>query len=157
MKPHSTEVVGLFANHVGDDRFYNNLFVKADLTPYNEPNHPVWMNGNVYFQAAKPSTQEKDALAQASANPRIKNIHQPDGLYLRMTLDPGWSGERTRKLVTSDLLGTSLVAKAPFEQTDGSPLRIDRDFFGQPRNEANPRPGPFETVNPGVVMMKIWP
>jgi hypothetical protein len=48
------------------------------------------------------------------------------------------------------------VSGARYEQPDGSPIRVDRDFFGQPRNEQNPMPGPFE-LPPGKVLLKIWP
>ena len=37
----------------------------------------------------------------------------------------------------------SLLSFTCFEQPDGTPYRIDIDYFGKKRNEGNPFPGPF--------------
>ena len=57
-----------------------------------------------------------------------------------------WAAGRTRKPVTTELLGKAVIPNLPYEQPDGTPIRIDTDYFGKPRNES-PTPGPFE--NPG--------
>jgi hypothetical protein len=45
----------------------------------------------------------------------------------------------------------------PFENADGSPIRIQTDYFGNRRNESNPFPGPFELPEGGKLRLKVWP
>lgn len=37
-----------------------------------------------------------------------------------------------------------------------SPIRVVTDYFGKPRNEKTPMPGPFE-LPAGGTLLKIWP
>jgi hypothetical protein len=59
-------------------------------------------------------------------------------------------------LVTASLLGRAKVPNLAYENPDGSPLKIDTDYFGEKRNTEVPSPGPFE--NPGKVRfkLKVW-
>jgi alpha-N-arabinofuranosidase len=154
-KAHSTEVAGMNNNPSGDDRFYNNLFVqRGDLSPYDAAKMPVWMEGNVFLKGAKPSKHEKDPLVKPDVDPALKLVEKPDGFYLELQLDKAWAGERTRKLVTTELLGRAAIPNLPYEQPDGKPIRIDTDYFGKQRDEANPTPGPFENPGPGEFKVK---
>ena len=157
-KAHSTEVVALHDNPCGDARYYNNLFaVPADLTPYDEATLPVWMDGNVFLKEAKPSKHERDPLlVQSQSDPAPQLVEKADGFYLELTLDQAWTGGRTRSLVTSELLGKAAIAEVPFERADGTPIRITTDYFGKPRNETNPTPGPFENPGSGSLLLKVW-
>jgi len=156
-KAHSTEVAGLHNNPSGDDRFYNNLFVqRGDLSPYDAAKLPVWMNGNVFLKGAKPSKHEKDPLVKPDFDPALNLLVKPDGLYLELTFDKAWAGERTRKLVTTDLLGKAAIPNLPYENPDGSPIRVNTDYFGKQRGEANPVPGPFESPGQGDLKLKVW-
>jgi alpha-N-arabinofuranosidase len=154
-KAHSTEVAGLHNNPSGDDRFYNNLFVqRGDLSPYDAAKSPVWMDGNVFLKGAKPSKHEKDPLVKPQFDPAIKLVEKADGFYLEVQFDKAWAAERTRKLVTTDLLGKAAIPNLPYENPDGSPVRIDTDYFGKRRGEANPVPGPFESPGQGELKVK---
>jgi alpha-N-arabinofuranosidase len=157
-KPHSTEVAGYHNNPIGDTRYFNNLFVKnADLTPYDQSRLPVWIDGNVFFAGAKPSKNEANPLVKREIQPNVKLVEKSDGMYLELSLDNAWSNGRRRKLVTTELLGTAAIPKAPYETRDGAPIRIDVDYFGKPRNVSNPAPGPFENPGEGPVTLKVWP
>ena len=59
--------------------------------------------------------------------------------------------------MTTDLLGRANIPDLPYEQPDGSPYRIDTDYFGRERNAANPFPGPFELAEDGSQVLKVWP
>jgi alpha-N-arabinofuranosidase len=155
-KAHSTEVAGLHNNPCGDDRFYNNLFVeRGDLSPYDAARLPVWMDGNVFLKAAKPSKHEKDPLVKPEFDPVLKLVEKADGFYLQVQFDKAWAAQRTRKLVTADLLGKAAIPNLPYEQPDGAPIRINTDYFGKQRNEANPTPGPFENPGQGDLKLKV--
>ena len=155
-KAHSTEVAGMHNNPSGDSRFYNNLFVaRGDLSPYDTAGLPVWMSGNVFLKGAKPSKHEKAPVVQPEFDPALKLVEKTDGFVLEIRLDKGWAAQRTRKLVTSDLLGKATIPNLPYEQPDGKPIRVNIDYLGNSRNELNPTPGPFENPGTGPLTLKV--
>jgi alpha-N-arabinofuranosidase len=180
-KPHSTELVGLHGFKWGDVRYYNNLFtydasrrkkstsqsrysndhmipnVGFDLNRYQKAALPVAMAGNVYLKDAPPYAPETNAIAKADFNPAPKLIEKPDGWYLELTLDKAWTANRNRPLVTTALLGKAIIPDQPFENADGTSLRIDTDYLGNRRDTGNPFPGPFEIIQTGTQTIKVWP
>jgi hypothetical protein len=50
-----------------------------------------------------------------------------------------------------------VIPDQAFENPDGSPLRIDTDYFGNKRNDKNPTAGPFENPGQGRLSLKVWP
>jgi alpha-N-arabinofuranosidase len=156
LKAHSTEVAGLHANASGDERYYNNIFVNGGLQAYDPAKLPVFMVGNVFLKGARPSKHESKPLVQPNINPGIKLVEKADGMYLEITLDKVWA-QQQRKVVTTELLGKAKIPDLPYEQPDGSPYRIDTDYFGNKRKAANPFPGPFELPAGGSHVLKLWP
>jgi alpha-L-arabinofuranosidase len=155
-KAHTTEVVGLHNNPCGDDRFYNNLFVQhGDLSRYDAASLPVLMDGNVFLKGAKPSKHEKDPLVLPGFDPALKLIEKADGLYLQCKFDNAWTAQRSRWLVTTDLLGKATIPNLPYEKPDGTSIRVSTDYLGKNRNESNPTPGPFENPGQGVLVIKV--
>lgn len=150
LKPHSTELAGFHDNPCGDDRYYNNVFLqRADLTKYDNAQLPVWMDGNVFLHGAKPCKVEKEPLLKPDFDPEMKLSKKADSFYLAIRLDKAWAKERQRKLVTTELLGKATIPDLPYERPDGQPIRLSTDYFGRPRNQANPMPGPFEDLPSG--------
>ena len=155
-KAHSTEVAGFHNNPSGDDRFYNNLFMqRGDLSRYDGARLPVWMDGNVFLKGAKPSKHEKNPLIRPEFDPALKLVEKADGWYLEVQFDKSWAAERTRKLATTELLGKAAIPDVPYERPDGGPIRVNADYFGKQRNEANPTPGPFENPGRGDLEIKV--
>ena len=158
-KPHSTEILGR-SQIVGDDeRFHNNLFAgKNALAVYDdwEPEH-LQSVGNVYLAGGKPSTQDRDALIDVDLDPAIKLQETPDGWWLEMAVDLTWISKQKRAVVTTEALGKAKVSDAPFEQPDGTPYRLDTDYFGKKRNPENPAPGPFEFSGAKIIRLKVRP
>jgi len=157
MEAHSTAVAGLRNIPGGDDRFYGNILVNRGFENYDKTGLPLWMNGNVFLNKAQPSRFEKSALVRPDFDPGIKLIEKPDGLYLEITLDKAWARQTSRPLVTTDLLGKAKIPDLPYERPDGTPYRLDTDYFGKKRNAANPFPGPFELAEGGKQLLKVWP
>ncbi|HTM98266.1 MAG TPA: hypothetical protein VL088_05970, partial [Pedobacter sp.] len=75
--------------------------------------------------------------------------------YLSFKSDPLWAKQNKRKLVTTKLLGKAVVPNQNFTNPDGTPLSIEKDYFGKKRNIDNPFPGAFETPVNGEI--KVWP
>jgi alpha-N-arabinofuranosidase len=157
LKAHSTEVGGLRNIAGGDDRFYNNIFVKpAGLADYDHAAQPMQMGGNVFLHGAIPGSPEPSPVVMPEFDPSIKVVEQKDGVFLRLKLGKDWSGRQPRQLVTTKLLGKAAIPGLPYEKPDGSSCRIDTDFFGKKRNATNPYPGPFELPEGGEQILKIW-
>ncbi len=155
---HATELAGMHNSPSGDVRFYNNLFVQpGDTTPYDTAMLPVGMAGNVYLKGAKPSRHEVAPLLKPDFDPQIALAERPDGWYLEMAVDCVWAAEQKRRLVTTAWLGQASIPRQPFENVDGSPVRIHTDYFGRKRRSGNPFPGPIEFSQSGKQTLKVWP
>jgi alpha-N-arabinofuranosidase len=175
-KPHSTEVIpdasvaalplleqpltdrlGITADQ-HDDRFYNNLFVKSKaLSAYDIEKFEITAAGNVYLAGAKPSSQERNAITKPAFDPAINLVEKDGAWWLEMKIDPDWQASVKRPLITSELLGRAQVPDAPFENRDGTPYRLDTDYFGEKRNSGNPAPGPFGAHGGKKIKLKVWP
>ena len=172
--PHSTKLVALKNILGGDNRFYNNIFVEADaeipsrndhnaerkkgygLEVYNAVKLPVQIEGNVYFKGAKPCIKETNYVENPDFDPKIEIVEQGESAYLYITLDDS-SKSLNNKLVTTKLLGKAVIPGQAYENPDGSPLKIDTDYFGKKRNDKNPTAGPFENPGQGRLSLKLWP
>ena len=171
---HSTRVAGLIATRGGDNRFFSNLFVGSGEGAVEQPapddRHrrtvgygpavydirplPSLAGGNVYFAGAKPLASEADADVRIGLDPGVELVEEAGTLYLRLMAGPELASPTTR-LVTTKLLGTPLVAQVPYENADGSPLVLDKDFFGKPRDREHPTPGPFERPGSGPLKLRL--
>ncbi len=158
-KPHSTKIAGYHNNPRGNDRYYNNIFVgPANLSQYNNaPLGDMRLAGNVYLAGAKPSKFDKSAVVEPQYHSHLHLVKKSDGWDLHMKFDRAWIRDRTRSLVTTSLLGKAVIPDQSWQRPDGSPLRITRDYFGKPRHQANPAPGPFADPASGMLSVKVWP
>jgi hypothetical protein len=165
--PHSTDVAGLSTIYSGDDRYYNNIFVgngektdgkakfKYGLEEYNKAMLPVWMSGNIFYNGAKPCDKEKDNSESNRYNPEVKLIETGENVFLQFSFNQ-WYYNHKGELITTASLGKAKVPKALFDNPDGSPLKIDKDFFGQTRSPENTVAGPFVDLEKGKVILKVW-
>lgn len=136
-KAHSTEIVGLHDIPGSDSRFINNVFMRGtNLSGYDKFAETVFKEGNI-FSGSDVSLSTKS-----------------DGIYLEW--DESVSDDKAHPLVTTELLGRTTVSDQLFDQPDGTPLQIDTDYFGNPRNPKRPMPGPFER-QADQRMFKVWP
>lgn len=156
LKEHGTEVAGLAPNPSGDERFYNNIFANGGLAEYDRVKLPVFMDGNVSLKGAKPSKHETTSIVQPETDPAIKLVEEDDGIFLQMNLDKAWSNKQPRKMVTTELLGKAKIPDLPYIQPDGSPYRIDTNYFGKSRDTNNPFPGPFIKPEIQNIRVKVW-
>ena len=157
-KAHSTELAGMHviipAAIIAAITTYSSK--RANLSPYDSAPLPLRMDGNVFLKDSKPSKHEKNPLVKPEFDVCSKLVEKADGFYLEIKLDKAWSAERTRRLVTTSLLGKAQIPGLPYENPDGSPLKIDTDYFGKMRNAANPAAGPFENAGDGPLSLKVW-
>lgn len=166
--PHSTAVAGLSTIFSGDDRYYNNIFLGSDmesnkrdsrynfgLTDYNNAVLPVWINGNVYYNKAVHYKGENNYIENPGFKPVAEITEVADGVFLNFSLDDKYSGVKTQFISTA-MLGKAKLPRENFENPDGTPLKIDKDYLGKKRSESNPTPGPFENPGKGAIKLKVW-
>ncbi len=168
---HSTTVAGLVKIKGGDDRFYNNLFMGTG-TAVNDPakdpqwagGHGLWVydfremplytGGNAFYHGARPYAKEAKPVAQAGGDPQWRLTKQDGRFVLQLTLGPELTQGST-PLVTTELLGKAKIPGLPYENADGSPLKVNTDFFGKKRSKTNPTPGPFEKPGTGAITLQL--
>jgi len=165
--PHSTDVAGLSTVYSGDDRFYNNIFVgggvdtvnkeelRYGLEDYDKAVLPVWMNGNIFYNGANPCKYEKSSLNSSLFNPEVELVESEDKVYLHFTFDDKFYSKKA-EIITTELLGRAKVPKALFENPDGTPLKIDKDYFDHRRSGDSNMAGPFTDVQKGRIILKVW-
>jgi len=173
---HSTAVAGLVNIKGGDNRFYNNILVgdgessggagklagkdprRADgfgLCVYDARELPLQTGGNVYYHGARPYSKEVKPIVEAGVDPEVSLEEEGGKVDLHLKLGQAVEQSNSR-LVTTELLGKAAIPGLPYENPDGSPLRVDTDYFGKKRNAARPTPGPFETPGAGPLVLKVW-
>jgi alpha-N-arabinofuranosidase len=183
MKPHSTYVAALHDNPGGDVQFVNNLFVNgADASQYSKALLPVVFDGNVYTRGSIMATGSKEKKKYGEMNQKAKDqmknykeqdateqnalvkddfdaapilSEEDDEMYLEIALDKNWLLQK-RKLVTTSILTKAHVPGLPFDNVNGSSIRLDADYSGNKRNIENPSPGPFEIVKSGKQKIRVW-
>jgi len=169
---HATALAGLVNIQGGDDRFYNNLFIGREnpdkipaktgsvtftgfgLWEYDAREFPLQAGGNVYYSGARPYAKEAGPLIVPDIDPKPAIVEKDGNVFLNVNLGQALSKAAT-PLVTSELLGKAKIAGVGYENPDGSPLKLDADYFGKKRNDVRPGAGPFETVSGGE--LKVWP
>lgn len=179
-KPHSTYVASLHDNPGGDVRFLNNLFVnKGNAREYDKSLQGAGFTGNVYTRGTnqpkpndfyeKSGFLNKTQLAALKDKTTAGELYKPGydakpvlslgngEAYLELAMDKGWVTEQQRVLITTASLGKAIVPGLPFENADGSPVRIDTDYAGKKRDIANPSPGPFEIRSSERQKIRVWP
>nr|MCR5432582.1 hypothetical protein [Lachnospiraceae bacterium] len=132
---------------------YDEWFSQFDFSkPANmkalEPAHfghlPVWSEGNVYLGGAKPYKKEKHAVVNEA--PVEIELKESNGKYTLKTniyeLFAVNEGSSPFKMIDTEILGTAFEPEQLFEDTDGTPIRFDRDYFDDHRGETV-IPGPF--------------
>ena len=159
---HTTALAGLVKIKGGDDRFYNNLLVGKGasvvgfgLRVYDPRELPLQTAGNVYYNGARPYAKETKPLTFAGSDPQVRIVKQGGQFMLHLSLGPEFESARAT-LVTTTRLGKTRISDLAYENADGSPLRIDTDYFGKKRNEANTSPGPFAGAGTGPLTFKVW-
>jgi hypothetical protein len=167
--PHSTSVAGLSTIYSGDDRYFNNIFLGISaslperdsrynfgLRGYEKAKLPVWIDGNVYTGKAVHYTGEKNFFEDPVFASVLEIREKGNEVFITVTLNDKAGEVRTMRVSTATL-GKAKMARAGYENPDGTPIVFDTDYNGQNRSRDNPAPGPFENRAGGTLTMKVWP
>jgi hypothetical protein len=173
--PHSTKVKALKNIGGGDNRFYNNIFIKTrdfedegftnsagrnivvtyGLDGYDNLEYESFAEGNLFYNGAGPYKDEINFIEKPDYKPLVKIEEKDGGLLLKLEFDKSVLDIKT-SMVTTERLGTTIVSEAIFEHPDGSPYMINKDLLGVERNISQPGVGPLEQLEAGLLEIVIW-
>ncbi len=139
-RPHSVKDMKLSNFTQGDERYYNNLLVGPSGLPNYGKATNIQVAGNVFLKGLGSQVEER-----------------ADGFWLNVPPYPAEESAQKRSIVTTELLGKAKVPDAPFENPDGTPYRLDTDYYGKERNPEYPAPGPFAAQGDKDIYLKVWP
>lgn len=165
--PHSTMVGGVMVIYSGDYRIINNIFIGEDdnircgtsglnnyeklgaketadsvcQTEDSEKTLPVDIHDNVYFNGAKSWNKEEGARVVTDFTAEI-SLKYENGNYSFSTNLFDAPCDMAVSRITSEVLGRAFESEQTFENRDGSPVVIDRDYLGHSREETTVA-GPF--------------
>jgi hypothetical protein len=103
--------------------------------------------GAIYHEACHARYSQWDMRTASEA------LEKDDGVYLSFELPE----INPTQPVNAKRLGETLVSQSAFENPDGTPVTLAIDYFGKPRDPANPGAGPFAGLKPGRHEIKVWP
>lgn len=166
--PHSTLIAGFSPILSGDDRYYNNIFLGFDpqanivkqrfnfaMIDYEKTELPVWMNGNVYYDKAVPYTKEIHFVKNPAFKSDLIVLEKGEDVYLQFSVDSDIPSFKTQ-MISTELLGRAIFPNAAYENPDGSPLTLKKDYLGTIRSAENCIPGPFVKLVQGRNEFKVW-
>ena len=113
------------------------------------------MKGNIYYWGAKPGVNEETLLGSSTFNPDVKLEEKEGNVYLSLVLDQQYYDFKG-VLITTEVLGKTRVTKTLFENTDGTSLKLDKDYFCHARSAGNAAAGPFVDLGRGITRIKVW-
>lgn len=111
------------------------------LATYHFGHLPVWVSGNAYFNGATVSKHDKNCLIDKDAKVEVKLVEKDGKYHLETNLYDYLKDFRTG-IINSDILGCAFEPEQRFENTDGTEIIFDRDYFGTHRG-TEVLPGPF--------------
>ncbi len=167
--PHSTRVAGLRNIYCGDNRFFNNIFVRQEgideeieedradfygLHGYGIAGFTNKSQGNIYFNGAQPDENEGGFSGFVDDSPMLTLVERAEDLFLEVKIVRLPSHVKTA-LVTTERMGITAVSEAIYEEVDGTPYTLDEDFLDNQRSRINPMPGPFEGLKEGENVFRI--
>ena len=113
---------------------------------------PVWVDGNAYFNGAKPCRSEKHNLVDTDSKVSVELIEKDGGYYLKTNVYDLLKEFRAG-IITSDILGCAFQPEQRFENPDGTEIIFNEDYLGSHRG-TDALPGPFATAEEAA--KKLW-
>lgn len=113
----------------------------GELAKYHFSHLPVWVNGNAYFNGAKPCKNEKSNLVDETNKVTVELVEK-DGHYYLKTNVYDLLGDFKDGIITSDILGYAFEPEQRFENPDGTAITFNEDYLGEHRG-LSAIPGPF--------------
>ena len=101
---------------------------------------PVWAEGNLYFNGARPWNKETNAFVDPDHIIDLK-LEEKDGRWTLKSNLVDVVPQHAVRLIDTAVLGMAFEPEEKFENPDGTPITFDEDYFGVHSN--SPVAGPF--------------
>lgn len=124
----------------------------GELAQYHFSHLPVWVNGNAYFNGAKPCKNEKSNLVDETNKVTVELVEK-DGHYYLKTNVYDLLGDFKDGIITSDILGYAFEPEQRFENPDGTAITFNEDYLGEHRG-LSAVPGSF--VSAEAAGKQLW-
>lgn len=157
LAPHGTQIEASHKCPCGDVYYYNNIFTRIDMSPYEACSLPVKMQGNLFLSGAIPFKGETAPYVNPDFSPGIRVSEESDGWYLEMNLPDEWMENKTSAIINTKNLEHAVITKQSFDREDGSPIVFDTDYLNNKKNPSRPCPGPIEFSTGGKQKIKVFP
>jgi hypothetical protein len=99
------------------------------------------VGGNVFFNGAKPTEAEKDAVITTPEEIKVCLKETGAGWQLETNVYD-YLPKSSCATISTRTLGMAFEPEGYFENPDGTPIIFNEDYFGN-RQAVNPLPGPF--------------
>lgn len=110
------------------------------LEPVHFGHLPVWTEGNAYLGGAKACKNEVNGLI-SSEDVKVELLEKDGNYYLDTNIYDCLKAFRGR-MINTDVLGMAFEPEQRFENSDGTDIQFDTDYFGGHRS-VDVIPGPF--------------
>ena len=95
---------------------------------------PIWSEGNVYLNGAKPWKKEVNCLLVDKNDQGVKvELVEKDGHYYLDTNIFDYIKGFSARMINTEILGKAFEPEQGFENPDGTPIQFDSDYFGDHR------------------------
>ncbi len=114
---------------------------------------PVYIDGNVYLQGARPFPPEQNYyIGEGDLDICLRDDGQT--VYLEFEVEKELLQVSTKIYSTSDL-GAPRITEATYENPDGTSICFDIDYLGGKRGD-HPVAGPLEGIKQGKNCIRVW-
>ena len=113
---------------------------------------PVWIHGNAYFAGAGAFAREDDKLVNTDPDVKVELVEE-NGKYSIKTNVFELVKDFKVHMIHTSTLGKAFEPEEQYENTDGTPITFDEDYFGNKRG-LHIIPGPF--ANEQVATHTLW-
>jgi hypothetical protein len=114
---------------------------------------PVSIRHNVYLKGAKPCIKEPDPVVTRGCGVEFEVDYVNSKVTVKIA-DPSQIHCPASEIITTELLGKNHHTEMLYEEKDGTPYILDKDFNGKQRS-AKPSAGPFEPSGGGPVVIEL--
>lgn len=115
------------------------------LEPVHFGHLPVWSEGNVYLNGARPWKNEVNCVVVEDGQEIKVELMEKDGEYYLETNVFEYIKDFHTRMINTEVLGKAFEPEQYFENPDGTPIRFDTDYFGNHRG-IRVIPGPFAST-----------
>ena len=124
----------------------------ADVEFFVTHEQPAYIDANVYFNGATAFEREKNNYI-SEFNPNVNIIAEEEAVYLEINI-PKEAFELKTQIHSTKTLGMTRIVKALFDDKYGQEIIIDKDYFGNVRDEHS-LAGPFAKLKEGYNKIKL--